>query len=81
MHLKRSSNKDIVFEWVPYNHLSNIEEINKGNLATIYLAIWNDGPLYCDYNKREYARKSYKNVVLKCIRNSQNINNEFFNEV
>ena len=81
MQLKRSSDEDIIFEWIPYNQLNNIKEINKGDFATIYSAIWNDGPLYCDYNKREYTRKSYKKVTLKCIHSLKNIIDEFLNEV
>ena len=79
MQLKRSSNEDIVFEWIPYNQLNNVEEISKGDLATIYSAIWVNGPLY--YNFNEYVRNPNKKVALKCIHNSQNITNEFLNEV
>ena len=73
MHLKRSSHNDIVFEWIPYNQFNNIEEIGKGDFATIYSATWKDGPLHYNY----YNKK----VVLKCIHNSQNITDEFLNEV
>ena len=45
MQLKRNSHDDIVFEWVPYNQLDNIEEISKGDFATVHSAIWKDGPL------------------------------------
>src|ERR1043165_9733727 len=37
MQLKINHKKDIVFEWIPYNQFSDIEEINKGNFATVYL--------------------------------------------
>ena len=33
------------FEWIPYNQFGNIEEIGKGGFATVYSAIWKDGPL------------------------------------
>src|SRR5204863_503903 len=81
MHLRIKSNEDIVFEWIPYNQLNYIEEINKGNFATIYSAIWNDGPLYYNENESIYIRKPDKKVALKCIHNSQNIDNEILNEV
>ena len=42
MQLKINSKKDIIFEWIPYNQFDNIEEINKGDFATVYSAIWND---------------------------------------
>ena len=65
-----------MFEWIPYNQFNNIEEISKGDFATVHLAIWKDGPLYYNYNN-EYTRESDKKVVLKCLYNSQNITNEF----
>ena len=51
MHLKRVSDYDIILEWIPYNQLSNIKEFNKGDFATIYLAIWNDVLLHHNYNR------------------------------
>ena len=78
--LRSSSHNDIVFEWIPYNQLDNIKKISKGDFATIYSAIWGDDPLYYDENiYTAYMPK--KTVVLKCIHNSQNISNEFLNEV
>ena len=79
MQLKIDSWKDIVFKWIPYNQFSDIKEIGRGGFATVYSAIWMDGPLKWNYTK-EYTRKSNK-VALKCLHNSQNIANEFLNEV
>src|SRR5687767_5666632 len=45
MQLKITDRNDILFEWVPYNQFDDIKEISKGNIATIYSAIWKDGPL------------------------------------
>ena len=85
MQSKIKNKENIVFEWIPYNQLDNIEEINKGDFATVYSAIWKDGPLdynYDDYyNNEYYSRKSNKKVALKCLHNSQNASNEFLNEV
>ena len=86
MHLKINSKYDIVFEWIPYNQFNNIEEISKGDYATIYSAIWKNGPLYWNdyyyyYYTKEYTRKPDKKVALKCLHNSQNNTNEFLNEV
>ena len=85
MHLKINSINDIFFEWIPYNQFDNIEEISKGDFATIYSATWRDGPLlyYDSYNsyKKEYKRKSDKKVALKCLHYSQNITNEILDEV
>ena len=78
MQLKINSEKDIIFEWIPYNKFDNIEEINKGDFATVYSAIWKDGPYY---NYKYLQRNSDKKVALKCLHNSQNISSEFLNEV
>ena len=82
MQLKIDYYEDIVFEWVPYNQFSDIKEIGRGGFATVYSAIWKDGPLQYDWaNTKEYTRKSNYKVALKCLHNSQNITNEFLNEV
>ena len=81
MQSKINSYNDKVFEWIPYNQFDDIEEISKGDYATIHSATWKDGPLYYNYIHKEYTRKSDKNVVLKYLHNSQKITNEFLNEV
>jgi hypothetical protein len=81
MQLKINQHDDIVFEWIPYNQFSDIKEIGRGGFATVYSAIWKDGPLEYDYYNFEYTRKSNYKVALKCLHNSQNITSEFLNEV
>jgi len=82
MQSKINSKWDIVFEWIPYNQFSDIKEIGRGGFATVYSAIWKDGPLKYNSSSKEYCTKrlNYK-VALKCLHNSQNITNEFLNEV
>src|SRR5437660_1003729 len=79
MQLKIKKRNDIIFEWIPYNQFDNIEEISKGDFVTVYSAMWKDGPLY--YDNYEHIRKSNKKIALKCLHNSQNITNEFLNEI
>ena len=84
MQLKIEYSSDIVFEWIPYNQFNDIKKIGKGGFATVYSAIWKDGPLKYDKDSKEYTRNSYyanQKVALKCLHNSQNITNEFLNEV
>ena len=85
MQLKINKYNDIVFEWIPYNQFSDIKEIGRGGFATVYSAIWKDGPLEYNRDNEEYIRKpnnANMKVALKCLDNSQNISNEFFmNEV
>ena len=57
---------------------SDIKEMSKNSLATVYSAIWKDGPLFHYYNK-EWTRKSNEKVSLK-LYNSLNTD-EFLNEV
>ncbi|UZN99808.1 uncharacterized protein OCT59_001074 [Rhizophagus irregularis] len=79
--LKIDNPNGIVFEWIPYNQFNEIKEIGKGGFSTVYSAIWKDGPLYYLYDKKEWIRNPNKKVALKCLHNSQNITNEFLNEV
>ena len=82
MQLKIDDPQNIVFEWIPYNQFSDIEEIGRGGFATVYSAIWKDGPLDYDEDTEKYVKSSpnYK-VALKCLHNSRNVTNEFLNEV
>src|SRR4051794_3099096 len=77
MQLKISYQNNIMFEWIPYNLFNNIEEVSKGDFATVYSAIWKDGPLHYNRNNKEYTRISDKKVALRCLHNSQNVTNEF----
>ena len=81
IQLKIDHPHDIVFEWIPYNQFSDIKEIGQGGFATVYSAIWKDGRLNYNSSSKEYTRKSNYEVALKCLHNSQNITNEFLNEV
>src|SRR5437764_544924 len=54
MQLKIEHSIDIVFEWIPYNQFSDIKEIGRGGFATVYSAIWKDGPLDYNNNNKEY---------------------------
>ena len=76
MQLKISNRDDIVFEWIPYNKLYNIEEINKGDFATVYSAVWKNGPLKYNDDIKDYIRNSDKKVTLRCLHNSQNVTND-----
>ena len=80
MHLKINNYNDVVFEWIPYNQLGNIKVIGKNAFSTVFLAIWKDGPSYYDIDIKNWTRLSNKEVALKCLNNSQNIN-EFLNKV
>jgi len=79
--LKVKHHNDIIFEWIPYNHFAIINKIDEGSYGTTYLAIWMNGLLQYNNDKKEYERMSNIKVALKCLHDSQNITNEFLNEV
>ena len=65
----------IIFEWIPYNQLNDIKEIN----SDLYSAIWKEGPLCYCFHESEYVRKSEnKKVILEFL---SNISNEPLNKV
>ena len=61
MQEKINDPTDIIFEWVPYDQFNNIKEIGKGGFATVYSAIWKDGPLH--YNEKEYSRNQNTQII------------------
>ncbi|CAB4442588.1 unnamed protein product [Rhizophagus irregularis] len=83
MQLKITSGYDIIFEWISYNQFDSIKEIFKIDSIPVHSAIWKDGPLNyeLDDNEYKYIRNKNKNVILKCLHNSQNITDEFLNEI
>ncbi|CAB5376958.1 unnamed protein product [Rhizophagus irregularis] len=81
MQLKINKCEDMIIEWIPYNQFNHIKEIGKGGFATVYSAIWRDGPLKYMYGKMKYEKMVNKEVALKCVHNSQNITSEFLNEI
>jgi hypothetical protein len=87
MQLKIDFFNDILFNWVPYDQFINIKKIGKNDCFKIYSAIWKDGNCESKYEyinqneyKHEYIRNQNMKVTLKCLYNSQNLD-EFLNEV
>ncbi|GET02063.1 kinase-like domain-containing protein [Rhizophagus clarus] len=81
MQSKINKPTDIIFEWIPYNKFNDIKEISKDGFTTEYLAIWMDGPLNYNCDRKEYERNSAdKKVALKYAGISQNITDNFLNK-
>jgi hypothetical protein len=78
--LEINSYNDIIIEWISYDQFDDIKELRKDEFSTIYSAIWKYGPLQYDEDYQEYSRELSTKVNLK-LYNSQNITNEFLNEV
>ena len=77
IQLKMNRRNDTIFEWIPYNQFSKFKRIGKNSFITAYSAIWKDGPYY----KHIEVRCSNKEVVLKCLHNSENPIKSLINEV
>jgi hypothetical protein len=79
MQLKISTYYYIGFEWILFNKFNNIKEISKDDVAILYSAIWEDGPLnYCD---KKWIRDADTKVTLKCLLDSSSTTNKLLNEV
>jgi len=62
------------FEWIPYNRFENIEKTGKGEF---YSAEWKDGYLkFYNEKNHEIHRHGELKVVLKCLKNWDDILNE-----
>jgi hypothetical protein len=72
---KINYNSQIVFEWIPYDQLNDIQEIGKDDDfdTMLYSATWKDGSLH--YNDGEWTRKPNKMVTLRYFYDSRNIIN------
>ena len=66
-------------QWIPYNDLTDIEKIGEGGFATISKATWLNGYKSINYNNKRTSKDMP--VALKKLHNSQNISDEFLNEV
>ncbi|GBC19526.2 kinase-like domain-containing protein [Rhizophagus irregularis DAOM 181602=DAOM 197198] len=70
-----------ILEWIPYNNLSSIDYYAKGGFSEINKAIWSDGPIFSwNFDKQQWNRQTYYEVILKSLNNSSSLNNEFLNE-
>ncbi|GBB92298.1 hypothetical protein RclHR1_00020001 [Rhizophagus clarus] len=78
---RQKTGENPMFEWIPYNQLIDIEEIENYGSTTIYLAKWRNGPLYWDETNRECTRKTDVKVILKYLHDVQYNIDQFLNEV
>ena len=72
-----------VLEWIPYDRFKNIEYLSEGGFGTVYKAIWIDGAIYSWNNRQNKWNRYYDDakVVLKCLKDSQNLDSDFLQEV
>jgi serine/threonine protein kinase len=65
-------------EWISFDRLKDIKQIGEGGFSKIYSATWLDG--LPEVNRKK-ARSDPITIVLKKIKNSNNVTNIFINEV
>ncbi|EXX64481.1 Bck1p [Rhizophagus irregularis DAOM 197198w] len=69
-------------EWIPFEKFENVTYLTRGGFSKIYSADWPEGKIgHWDIENQEWIRTSRK-VALKSLNNSSNnISNDFFNEI
>jgi serine/threonine protein kinase len=75
-----SDTEDTFLRWVPFEEFKNIKKIGQGGFSQIYKATWKifkGISVKCTVKRS----KSEREIVLKVLNNSQNVDTEFLNEV
>src|SRR3954454_7808108 len=75
-----ATRREEVLEWIPYEKFSDIEFLAKGGFGTVHKAKWIDGG-YIEYWDTKWNRIDNKDIVLKCLNDSQNLTTDFLQEV
>ncbi|RIA89744.1 hypothetical protein C1645_806099 [Glomus cerebriforme] len=80
--LNASGNMDYL-EWIDFDQFDLVKNINKrGAFSSMYSAVWLEGPKWnLDEEAEEWTRSGPIKVILKRLDNSQNISQEFVNQV
>ncbi len=72
-------------EWVSFDKFTDIKQIGEGGFAKVYTATWIDGPLSERLEKQNGSWKKLDSkpmeVAMKRLNGSQNMSNEYLNEV
>ena len=75
---------DKFLEWVPFNRFKDVKKIGEGGFAKVYSAIWIDGIAdYARQNDGSWKKNEPESikVALKRLNKSNNISNEYLNDV
>ena len=71
-----------LLEWIPYDKFKNIKYIAKGGFAKVYSATWTNGQIKkWSQLSNNWRRSGSLTVALKVLNNSENISEDFLNEV
>ncbi len=80
--LRAHENMDYL-EWIEFDQFDLVENINKqGAFSSMYSAVWMEGPKWnLDEEAEVWSRNGPIKVILKRLDNSQNMSQEFMNQV
>ncbi|RIA91269.1 hypothetical protein C1645_768058 [Glomus cerebriforme] len=71
-----------LLEWIPYDKFTNIKYIAEGGFAKVYSAMWIDGRIKkWSQLSNSWRREGPITIALKVLKNSENISEDFLNEV
>ncbi|POG77962.1 kinase-like domain-containing protein [Rhizophagus irregularis DAOM 181602=DAOM 197198] len=69
-------------EWIPFENFENVTYLTRGGFSKIYSADWPEGNIWnWDIENQEWKRVSRKVALKSLINSSNNISNDFLNEV
>ncbi|CAG8754837.1 6607_t:CDS:2 [Cetraspora pellucida] len=69
-------------EWIPFEDFTEIKQIGNGGFSEIHTAKWTKGTIDgWDWRNKRFNRNKNKTVVLKILKDSQDINSAFLKEV
>ncbi|RHZ61628.1 hypothetical protein Glove_346g140 [Diversispora epigaea] len=76
----KNRRNDQFLEWVPFTEFEDVKKIGQGGFSQIFKATWkiHSG---IDYEGTVKWSKSEREIVLKVLNNSENVDTEFLNEL
>lgn len=75
-------NHQRVLEWIPYEQFTDIEYLAEGGFGKVYRAKWNEGTIYEWSSKdNKWKRDGNREIILKILHDSQNLNADFLQEI
>ncbi|CAG8584020.1 12054_t:CDS:2, partial [Acaulospora morrowiae] len=67
-------------EWIPFEEFADIQQVTEGGFSTIFTALWVKGRI-TGYSEVGFDRAGSEKIVLKFLKDSQNINSVFIKEL
>ncbi|CAG8456277.1 656_t:CDS:1 [Acaulospora morrowiae] len=80
--IKATSKNNIQYrlEWILFKDFCDVQEVSEGRFSIIFTAIWIKGRVTSYYGGK-LKRKGRMKIILKVLKDSQNINSAFIKEV